>query len=128
LHAGPRTTDAGSAGWREAGDEEDRRLRYATIVRKRGAALRGIAAEYAQTREDREDLYQDMALAIWNALPQFRGESSLATGDVREVFELNLEGHGYREIAKRTGISEGNVGARLTRARLRRRLGRLAEA
>jgi RNA polymerase sigma factor (sigma-70 family) len=51
-------------------------------------------------------------------------------GALREALVLHLQGHGYRSIAERTGTSEGNVGARLTRARdrLRRRLGTMAPA
>jgi DNA-directed RNA polymerase specialized sigma24 family protein len=35
----------------------------------------------------------------------------------RQVTMLTLEGLGYREISSVLGISESNVGARLTRAR-----------
>jgi RNA polymerase sigma-70 factor (ECF subfamily) len=35
----------------------------------------------------------------------------------RQVVTLTLEGMGYAEIAEVLGISESNVGARLTRAR-----------
>jgi RNA polymerase sigma factor (sigma-70 family) len=35
----------------------------------------------------------------------------------RQVITLSLEGLGYGEIAEVLGISESNVGARLTRAR-----------
>jgi RNA polymerase sigma factor (sigma-70 family) len=165
------------------GDEERQHERaFVTLVRQ--CALRKMAAEFARTPADREDLYQDMVLAIWKALPQFRGESSIATyaqriaystavdyvrrrrvvvpevdiedpaanpeqrlgramagarlrdaieklpGALREALVLHLQGHGYRSIAERTGTSEGNVGARLTRARdrLRRRLGTMAPA
>jgi RNA polymerase sigma-70 factor (ECF subfamily) len=35
----------------------------------------------------------------------------------RQVVTLTLEGLSYREVAEVLGISESNVGARLTRAR-----------
>jgi len=38
-----------------------------------------LTAGYARSRVDREDLYQDILLAVWNALPTFRRESSLRT-------------------------------------------------
>jgi RNA polymerase sigma factor (sigma-70 family) len=164
--------------------DTSRRAQFEALVRRRESALRALAAKFARAPEDREDLVQDMLLAIWKALPQFRGESSLATyaqriaystavdyarrhrillpevdaedrnaspeerigrvmvgarlrnaidalpRKLRQVLDLHLDGHDYREIAQRTGIGPSNVGARLTRARdrLRRRLGRLAQA
>ena len=44
-----------------------------------GAALARLAASYARDRGDREDLFQDIAVAIWQALPSFRGECSERT-------------------------------------------------
>ncbi len=38
-----------------------------------------LTAGYARTRADREDLYQDILLAVWKALQTFRRESSLRT-------------------------------------------------
>lgn len=164
------------------GEREPHERRYAQLIDEHGPALRALAAKYARTSDDREDLVQDMTLAIWKALPSFRGASSPTTyilriarntgidhlrrnrallpevdaedrsaspeervawarvnerlqraiGDLpemlRQVFELHLEGHGYDEISRRIGISQSNVGVRLTRARhrLRRRLGHLA--
>jgi len=147
-----------------------------------GAALRRLAASYARATGDREDLFQEIAAAIWQALPRFRGECSERTfvfriahnrgiahtvrrrlttvGSTeapelrdekpdpeqqlsvdqqsrrlfdtilglpvayRQVVTLSLEGMSYDEIGQVLGISEGNVGARLTRARelLRARL------
>jgi RNA polymerase sigma-70 factor (ECF subfamily) len=165
-------------------DEAERERVYRSLVRRRQSALRALAARFAPTAADREDLYQDMLLAIWKALPRFRGEASLETYAqrvahstaidharrrrivlpevdlvdpapgpeehlgraragarlraaierlprmLRDVFLLHLEGHDYRTIARHTGLTESNVGARLTRARarLRRRLGRVVPA
>lgn len=44
-----------------------------------GAALARLAASYAREPGDREDLFQDIAVAIWRALPRFRGECSERT-------------------------------------------------
>lgn len=41
-------------------------------------ALSRLAASYA-SRGDRDDLLQEIAIALWRALPQFRGECSLRT-------------------------------------------------
>ncbi len=44
-----------------------------------GAALARLAASYARGPGDGEDLFQDIAVAIWQALPRFRGECSERT-------------------------------------------------
>jgi len=145
------------------------------LLAANGPALTRLAASYTNTRGDRDDLLQEIALAIWQALPRFRGESSERTFAFRiahnrgiaylaryrsqmpapapereprdpapdpesglaqeqkaerlrdaihrlpiayrQVITLTLEGLGYGEIAEVLGISESNVGARLTRAR-----------
>jgi RNA polymerase sigma factor (sigma-70 family) len=145
------------------------------LLAANGPALKRLAASYTNTATDRDDLLQEIALAIWQALPRFRGECSErtflfriahnravahlvrtrsqppASGEAievhdpapdpesglareqraerlrrvirglpvayRQVITLTLEGLGYGEIAEVLGISESNVGARLTRAR-----------
>ena len=144
------------------------------LVAANGPALMRLAASYTNTSSDRDDLLQDIAMALWQALPRFRGECSERTflfriahnraiahlarsksrpagGEeievhdpapdpeaelaqeqrverlrraihrlplvYRQVITLSLEGLGYGEIAEILGISESNVGVRLTRAR-----------
>jgi RNA polymerase sigma-70 factor (ECF subfamily) len=156
--------------------------RLTGLLAAHGAALTRLAGSYVGPATDREDLVQDIVVAIWRALPRFRGECSErtfifriahnraiahitrrqlpsqdATDDFdvedrrpnpeetlsaeqqgqrlldavqrlpvthRQVVTLLLEGLSYSEIADVLGISESNVGARLTRARqmLRARL------
>lgn len=144
------------------------------LVAANGPALMRLAASYTNSLSDRDDLLQEIAMALWQALPRFRGECSertflfriahnraivhlarsrsqpvaeeevevhdpapdpeagLAQGQrverlrqaiyrlplvYRQVITLSLEGLGYGEIAEVLGISESNVGVRLTRAR-----------
>jgi RNA polymerase sigma-70 factor (ECF subfamily) len=44
-----------------------------------GPALRRIAASYEPDAGRRDDLFQEIALALWRALPRFRRECSLRT-------------------------------------------------
>src|SRR5215475_12100394 len=44
-----------------------------------GGAFSRLAASYTNNLSDRDDLFQDIALAIWKALPGFRGESAERT-------------------------------------------------
>jgi len=160
-------------------------LDHATLEREfdrllaaNGPALARLAACYTNTPSDRDDLLQEIALAVWQALRSFRGECSprtflfriahnraiaylardqarnpgrfpaAAVDEVhdsgpdpesglareqaaarlrsaihrlplvyRQVVMLALEDMGYADIAEVLGISESNVGARLTRAR-----------
>ena len=148
------------------------------LLAANGPALARLAASYTNTRSDRDDLLQEIAVAVWQALPVFRGECgprtflfriahnraiaylarnrarfAVAAGEVdvhevhdtapdpesglareqdaarlhaairrlplvyRQVITLALEDVGYAEIAEVLGISESNVGARLSRAR-----------
>lgn len=146
------------------------------LLAEHGPALSRLATSYARGRPEREDLLQEIAFAIWRALPRFRHESSERTFVFRiahnraithlerrrpstveaddealtirdtapdperalsagqegarllaavrrlplpygQVIMLALEGLGYPEIAEVLGISETNVGVRLTRAR-----------
>ncbi|HKF01644.1 MAG TPA: sigma-70 family RNA polymerase sigma factor [Candidatus Sulfotelmatobacter sp.] len=160
---------------RETLDRTSVKEQFERILAEHGPALSRLAGSYTNTHSDRDDLLQETAFAIWQALPKFRGECSertfifriahnraiaylsryrnekveaLEDFDVhdpapgpdsdysqrqrihnlrrsvralpipyRQVVLLTLEGLGYREIAAVLGISEGNVGARLTRAR-----------
>jgi RNA polymerase sigma factor (sigma-70 family) len=159
-------------------DSMDRALleqEFDRLLAANGPALARLAASYTNTAGDRDDLVQEIALAVWQALPAFRGECSARTflfriahnraiaylarsrtrfpvagaesephdpapdpesGLAREqaaerlrraihrlpllyrqAIMLALEDMGYAEIAEVLGISESNVGARLSRAR-----------
>ena len=150
-------------------------LDFDRLLEANGPALTRLAASYTHTLSDRDDLLQEIAIAVWQALHRFRGECSERTflfriahnrgiaylsrhrpempggGDemevhdpapdpesglaqaqqaevlrraihhlpiaYRQVITLTLEGLGYGEIGEVLGISEGNVGVRLSRAR-----------
>jgi RNA polymerase sigma-70 factor, ECF subfamily len=53
--------------------------RFDRMLREHGAALRRVAASYEAVPARREDLLQEIALALWQALPRFRGECSERT-------------------------------------------------
>jgi len=169
--------DAGGTERSSTAAELERRLNGLLAVH--GASLGRLAASYVRDAGDRDDLLQEIAVAIWRALPRFRGECSertflfriahnrgiayitrrrpqvvdsdreLEIEDARpnpeealsieqqgqrlldavqrlpvghrQAVTLMLEGLSYGEIADVLGISETNVGARLTRARQRLR-------
>lgn len=148
---------------------------FDALLATHGPALSRLASSYTRGQGDRDDLLQEIALAIWSALPRFRRECSERTFLFRiahnraiahlgrrrlptvetdetldiedatpdperalsieqegqrllsairrlplahaQVVTLALEGMSYAEIGEVLGISETNVGARLTRAR-----------
>jgi RNA polymerase sigma factor (sigma-70 family) len=53
--------------------------RYHDLLVRYGGALRRLAAVYFANAADREELFQEIALALWTALPRFRGDASERT-------------------------------------------------
>jgi RNA polymerase sigma factor (sigma-70 family) len=49
------------------------------VINSHGPALWRIAGTYARGQASREDLYQEILVALWQALPKFRGDASLRT-------------------------------------------------
>jgi RNA polymerase sigma-70 factor (ECF subfamily) len=52
---------------------------FEDLLRLHGDALWRMTAAYANQLADREDLYQEILLAVWRALPRFRGDASKRT-------------------------------------------------
>ncbi len=55
--------------------------RFEALIVEHGAMVARICASYERDPELARELGQDVFLAVWRALPSFRGESS--TADVR---------------------------------------------
>jgi RNA polymerase sigma-70 factor (ECF subfamily) len=53
--------------------------RFDRLLKGNHAPLTRLAASYAMNRSDRDDLLQEIAMALWRALPAFRGECSERT-------------------------------------------------
>lgn len=85
-------------------EESLRRERYREIERCYGQLLQRIAARHTATPADRDDLLQDIRLAIWNALPAYRGESSLRSYAVRIAY--NRAATALRRGSAATHVSE----------------------
>ena len=59
--------------------DQAREQRYLALLNANLAALGRLAGSYAGSSGERDDLMQEIALALWQALPRFRGESSERT-------------------------------------------------
>lgn len=56
-----------------------REQEYTRILEEHGAAIRRFAMSYERDPAKREDLEQDIWIALWQALPSFRGDCSIRT-------------------------------------------------
>jgi RNA polymerase sigma factor (sigma-70 family) len=55
---------------------DTREARFNRLLHANRPALGRLVAGYARSTSDREDLLQEIAIALWRALPSFRGECS----------------------------------------------------
>ena len=53
--------------------------RFGELLTANRPALSRLAFSYTRTASDRDDLLQEIAMALWQALPRFRGECSERT-------------------------------------------------
>lgn len=67
------------AGELSMADSAELRARFASLLDRYGPGLRRVARAYASRTQESEDLWQEIALAVWRALPSFRQESSERT-------------------------------------------------
>jgi RNA polymerase sigma factor (sigma-70 family) len=63
----------------ERDSETCRRETFLRLFSEYGAAMRRLTAVYVNDARDREDLVQEIAVALWQAIPKFRGEASERT-------------------------------------------------
>lgn len=110
---------------------------YDSILEDEGAALLRTAAVYERDPDRREDLFQEICLALWRALPRFEARSSLRTFVFRIAHNRGLT---WRWRARRTAAApleeagdprdpapgpEASALAGQRNVRLRRAVGRL---
>ena len=80
-----------------------KRETFLRLVAEYEPALRRLAGAYLEQTADREDLFQEIAVALWQAIPRFRGESSERTWLYRIAHNVaitgatRLRGRGRRE-------------------------------
>lgn len=69
--------------------------RFRALLQAHGPALRRVASSYERDLSRCDDLFQDICLALWQALPRFRGDASLRTFAFRIAHNRGLQ-HGWR--------------------------------
>jgi len=60
-------------------EDTSQRDQFLRLMGEYEPALRRLAGGYLEQLADREDLFQEIAVALWRALPGFRGEASERT-------------------------------------------------
>ncbi len=60
-------------------DREPRDTRFDRLLQSHDAAVRRLARSYERDPARRQDLVQEIWLAVWQALPRFRGDASERT-------------------------------------------------
>lgn len=71
-----------------------------------GRSLKRVVASYAPPGPAREELAQEVAVAVWRALPRFRGEASLRTYVLRVAHNVALRHTVRRRAIHTTGLGE----------------------
>lgn len=79
--------------------------RLARVLAENGRALERLAASYTRSKAERDDLLQEIALALFRALPSFRGEASertfvLRVAHNRALASLSKRGRPAADIAE----------------------------
>ena len=77
------------------------------VVRVHGPALSRLARAYVDDAADHDDLLQEILIAVWKALPMFRGEASERTFVFRIAHNraATYAGRTRRQLARTTELS-----------------------
>ena len=59
--------------------ESDDRAQFSELMAAYAGPVRRLCRAYAASAADRDDLFQEIFLAVWRALPSFRGDASTRT-------------------------------------------------
>lgn len=111
---------------------EDLRARFAAVVDRYGPAIRRVAEGLERDPARREELVQDVLLAVWTALPGFRDEANLRTWVLRIAHNRGASHVATRVRDRSTPVAEtpdsteaADLEDAVEQARQRARLARL---
>jgi RNA polymerase sigma factor (sigma-70 family) len=83
---------------------------FVVLINQHRGLIYKICHLYANNRDDKEDLFQDIVLQLWRAFPSFRGESLITTWMYRVA--LNTAISWFRKEKRKPGV-QGISGAEL---------------
>jgi RNA polymerase sigma factor (sigma-70 family) len=89
--------------------ETSQRDTLVRLIAEYEPALRRLAGAYVEHAADRDDLFQEIAVAIWQALPRFRGASSERTWLYRIAHNVAISSSAklHRRGKAESGMPEG---------------------
>jgi RNA polymerase sigma factor (sigma-70 family) len=76
--------------------DEERRERFGQVMAEFAQPVRRLCAAYTGRAADQDDLFQEIFLAVWRALPAFRGDASARTWLYRIAHNVALTWRGRR--------------------------------
>lgn len=101
-----------------------RQQRFLDMLLEHQRIVHKVCALYAAGAQDREDLQQEIVLALWRSIPSFRGEARVTTWMYRVALNVALLRRRRRDVRREVAIEEepparpgldeeGDEGARL---------------
>jgi RNA polymerase sigma factor (sigma-70 family) len=87
--------------------QSELRQRFRRMVALHAGAIRRLSAVYVPNAADRDDLFQKILLAVWQALPVFRGDASERTWLYRIAHNVALT---YQRKSRRARDREASLG------------------
>ena len=69
---------------------QDHKAQFTELMEAYAGPIRRLCAVYADSRADREDLFQDIFLAVWRSLPHFRHDATVRTWLYRVAHNVAL--------------------------------------
>ncbi|MES1214449.1 MAG: RNA polymerase sigma factor [Bacteroidota bacterium] len=77
---------------------------FVQLIREHNGLIQKVCNLYADTLQDRQDLYQEIIIQLWRAYPKFRGDSKLSTWMYRVA--LNTAISDYRKQQRTVSTTE----------------------
>lgn len=89
--------------------ESSCKQQFVDLIEAYAGPIRRLCTAYAATAADREDLFQEIFLAVWRALPAFRGDSSARTWLYRIAHNVALtwQTRDRRRRTRETAMNDG---------------------
>ena len=86
--------------------------RFHELLATYGPALRRLSRAYLPDRADQQDLFQEIALAVWQGLPDYRGDASERTWVYRvaQNVALSFTARRRRRHAREEPLEDASVG------------------
>lgn len=87
----------------------DRKEPFLRLIVQYEPALRRLTIGYADRPSDRDDLFQEIAVALWQALPRYRGDASERTWLYRIAHNVAISASTriHSHARKETALPEG---------------------